>query len=88
MLGGENIRVAQDMVFGFKSTNLFCIRDVPRSAARARQVKQHVVAELVLAAQGLQIPAGLLLNNSQGRTLATAHTQGLTQISPSLAKVC
>ena len=43
----------QDIAFGFKSTNLFHVRDVPGCAAAARFVEEHVHTRLMQTAGGV-----------------------------------
>lgn len=43
----------QDIAFGFKSTNLFHVPDVPGCAAAARVVEGHVYGELMKTVGGV-----------------------------------
>jgi len=52
VFGADNECAMQDIAFGFKSTGLFQVRSIEGCAAAARQIEEHVYAELMQAAQG------------------------------------
>ena len=58
----------QDMVFGFKSTSLFHVRNVEDYSAAARQVEAHMYAGLLRRSGGFQVQLNeeLCLRNTAG----------------------